>query len=127
MPKAYIVNFNGQFSYEGLDEIVDETINMTSGYIQKEKLPNLPAVFRRYAEQATSDDILVLSGTNLVCCLAFNEWAQFFDKVNIAQHAKSKDGCFYIRHDIYTNLEQETVEPNTPVPVPVPASSSSIE
>lgn len=98
MPNVYIVN-NAGHPYESAKEH-GELVFLTSGHIDiykeftflKRKLENL-------IKEASPDDYLLLSGSNLLCVIAENIWLKFHKKCNIL-HWNPNYGAK--RYDLYT-------------------------
>lgn len=103
MPKVYITNYNPNFTYEAAEEFGD-TVHMTEGVQSKTKIPRLYKTFKSYAERASQDDIVLLSGTNLVCAIATAAWLSVHPRITVLQHTtfipNGETKPQYIMHEI---------------------------
>jgi len=102
-PKVFVTNYNGSYDYSSAEKH-GELVNMTQGFIPLHRATSILSTFENYAKQATSDDFLLLSGSNLVCALAMAAWMKHRPNVSLLQHHKvnGQDGqpssysCLYV-------------------------------
>jgi len=90
MRKVFVTNYNKMFDYERAKEF-GELVFMTQGMILPREYDNIATTFENYAKLAHDDDILLLSGPNLICAVATTTWLRFHPVVELMQHGKVKD------------------------------------
>jgi hypothetical protein len=89
MPKTvYIVNHAG-FNYESAKEY-GTLVFLSKGYIDLKTNPEVIPSLKSLIESATPDDILLLSGNNLLCVIAVDLWKSIHQKVNILHWSNGK-------------------------------------
>lgn len=89
MPKVYSTNYNGSYDYSAAEKF-GTVIHMTQGFIPPHRHNSIMQTFENYAKTATSEDYLLLSGSNLVCAMATAAWLKYNENVRLLQHMKSK-------------------------------------
>lgn len=87
---VYIVSFNPEHDYSDALKF-GEIIYMTRGYIIGQETPTILRTFSSYAEIATEQDYLLLSGPNLLCSLATAAWLQVRGTVNLLNMTPVRD------------------------------------
>lgn len=95
LPKVYVPNFLAQNDYSKAEEI-GELVYMTRGVVTlpPEKLHDRFEKFFRHAE---STDVLLLSGNNLVCSIAYAEWMKRFPESRyLAVHEGRKKDTYKV-------------------------------
>jgi hypothetical protein len=103
MPKVYVTNYNPNFQYDAAEEFGD-VIYMTEGVQSKAKMSKLYDVFKAFAQRASEEDFVMLSGTNLVCAIATSAWLSIHPRMNVLQHTNfipnGQTKAQYILHEI---------------------------
>lgn len=90
MPKIFVTNYNPEFSYDMVHEH-GEPVYMSQGFVPPADYGTTLAKFRAFAETATADDHLLLSGANILVAMAVAAWLDVHGAVNVLQHTKKKN------------------------------------
>lgn len=96
MSKIYVVNFAPASDFKSV-KTVGDLVFMTEGIVRKH--PNLlHEEFRAYANIATDDDYLLLTGPQLLIAIAYAEWCRKFPQPSVFVWDKRRSE--YIIHQI---------------------------
>jgi len=87
--KIHVTNYNPAYDYSNAEQY-GELIFMTKGYLPPSAHRKAEESFLAYATQASTDDYLMLSGSNIVCALALASWLSVFKSANLLYHVKGK-------------------------------------
>jgi hypothetical protein len=90
MPKIFVTNYNPEFSYEMVHEHGDP-IYMSQGFVPPTDYGVVMSKFRAFAETASAEDHLLLSGANVLVAMAVAAWLDVHGAVNVLQHTKKKN------------------------------------
>jgi hypothetical protein len=90
MAKIFVTNYNPQFSYEVAYEYGDPVF-MTQAFVPPEGYAHAQKKFDTFAASATADDVLLLSGANVLVAMAVAAWLRYFPSVTILQHGKTRN------------------------------------
>ena len=88
--KVWVTNHNAAYDYSNAEQF-GELVYMSQGFIPSNKLDNLFETFENYAKTASENDLLLLSGSNLVCALAAIAWNRHHPNMELMQHGKVLD------------------------------------
>ena len=89
MSKVFVTNYNPDFSYDDAENI-GELIYMTEGFVPPAHYASAQKKFAAFAASASSDDVLLLSGANVLVAVAVSEWLGVHDTVTVLQHTKKR-------------------------------------
>lgn len=97
MPKVYVTNFSG-YTYDNASVFGEEIIYITNGYVDFKKIEEVTAKVKSFINQATPNDYLLLSGNNLLCCIASHYWLMRHGLCKILHYNKFQDS--YVEYEL---------------------------
>lgn len=103
MPKIYVTNYNPEFSYDLVHEYGDP-VYMTQGFVPPADFSAVERKFTKFAEEATENDFLLLSGANILVAIAIAAWLRKHPNVSVLQHTKKRneDGRIVPAYTMFT-------------------------
>jgi hypothetical protein len=108
MPRVFVTNYNPDFDYESASEL-GELVYMTEGFVPPSNYKSAERKFAAFASASGPDDLLLLSGANVLVAIAVARWLDVHSGVTVLQHTKRR-GESGRMESAYTSFLIETNE-----------------